>query len=167
MYKLLLITILLSSLVRCSYAQADKRIPLPENLEQGYPRLHITQDGKEALKTTIQHEAWAQEVFEGIHRRIDEHVSRHVDDPEWMVSRLQMYWKTKATNVYIKGIHYSHADGEAPVPTVRFAGSRDVTTPYGKPELEDILPYMDDPRGIYLPNRSKEGHPFEWAEQSK
>ena len=36
-----------------------------------------------------------------------------------------MYWKTKATNVYVNGIHYSHADGKAPVPTVKFNGSRD------------------------------------------
>ncbi|MEP5341828.1 MAG: six-hairpin glycosidase [Algibacter sp.] len=143
------------------------QIPLPKNLEQGYPRLYITQDGKKDLQKTIKKEVWAQGVLSGIHKRIDAHVERHVENPEWMVSRLQMYWKTKSTNIYINGINYSHADGEAPVPTVRFVGSRDYTTPYGKPKLEDVLPYMDDPRGLYLPNRSKEGNPFEWVEQSK
>lgn len=148
-------------------AQNSVDIPLPSNLEQGYPRLYITQSEKKDLQKTIQKEQWAKEVLQGIHERIDGHVERHVTDPEWMVSRLQMHWKTKATNIYVEGINYSHADGEAPVPTVRFVGSRDYTTPYGKPKLEDILPYMDDPRGLYLPNRSKEGNPFEWAEQSK
>ncbi|MDE3740987.1 six-hairpin glycosidase [Maribacter polysaccharolyticus] len=148
-------------------AQSDNLIPLPENQEEGYPRLYITQEGKKGLQKTIKKEDWAQEVLTGIHNRIDAHVGRHVDDPEWMVSRLQMYWKTKATNIYVNGINYSHADGEAPVPTVRFVGSRDYTTPYGKPKLEEVLPYMDDPRGLYLPNRSKEGNPFEWVEISK
>ncbi|NNG08945.1 MAG: hypothetical protein HKM92_02155, partial [Arenibacter sp.] len=148
-------------------AQSPDKIPLPAHLEQGYPRLYITQSEKRDLQKTIQKEPWAKEVLEGIHKRIDGHVERHLTDPEWMVSRLQMHWKTKATNIYVEGINYSHADGEAPVPTVRFVGSRDYTTPYGKPKLEDILPYMDDPRGLYLPNRSKEGNPFEWAEPSK
>ena len=148
-------------------AQIEGTIPLPENLEQGYPRVYITQSGKKDLEKTIKKEQWAQDVLTGIHNRIDEHVERHVTDLEWMVSRLQMYWKTKATKIYVNGVNYSHADGEAPVPTVRFVGARDYTTPYGTPKLEDILPYMDDPRGLYLPNRSKEGNPFEWAEISK
>ncbi len=150
-----------------SFAQESKTIPIPKVQEQGYPRLYITQKEKKSLQKTIKKETWAQEVLAGIHNRIDGHVERHIGDPEWMVSRLQMYWKTKSTTVYVNGINYSHADGEAPVPTVRFVGSRDYTTPYGKPKLEDILPYMDDPRGLYLPNRNKEGNPFEWVEVSK
>ncbi|WP_319481332.1 six-hairpin glycosidase [uncultured Draconibacterium sp.] len=143
-----------------------QQIPLPANLEQGYPRLNITQDEKSNLEKTIQQEEWAQDVLSGIHKRIDKYVEQHVPDPEWMPSRLQMYWKTKSTDIYINGIYYSHAEGEAPVPTVRFAGSRDYTTNYGSPELEDIMPYMDDPRGLYLPNKTKGGQ-FEWVEPSK
>ncbi|WP_282143714.1 six-hairpin glycosidase [Cellulophaga baltica] len=158
----------LALLVFISFASwSQAQIPLPKSQESGYPRLYVTQDEKKDLQKTIKKEAWAKEVLSGIHKRIDTHVERHVDDPEWMVSRLQMYWKTKATNVYVNGVDYSHADGEAPVPTVRFTGSRNSATAYGKPALEDILPYMDDPRGLYLPNRTKEGKPFEWAEQSE
>ncbi|WP_212635270.1 heparinase II/III family protein [Pseudozobellia thermophila] len=148
-------------------AQSVDKIPLPGHMEQGYPRLYITQQEKKALEKTIKREAWAQEVLKGIHNRIDEHVERHINDPEWMVSRLMMYWKTKATKVYINGIYYSHADGEAPVPTVRFTGSRDYTTNYAMPDLEDILPYMDDERGLYLRNKTKAGNPLEWVEPSK
>ncbi|WP_282123115.1 six-hairpin glycosidase [Algibacter mikhailovii] len=147
--------------------QNNEMIPLPKKLEQDYPRIYITQSEKKALQKTIKKENWAQEVLSGIHNRIDEHVARHVTDPDWMVSRLMMYWKTKATNVYVNGINYSHADGEAPVPTVRFTGSRDYTTNYAMPDLEDILPFMDDERGLYLRNKTKEGKPLEWVDQSK
>ncbi len=148
-------------------AQNNTNIPLPKSLEPGYPRIYITQEEKGNLEKTIQNESWAQEVLKGIHERIDPYVEQHVNDPEWMPSRLQMYWKTKAVNVYINGIYYSHADGEAPVPTVRYTGSRDYTTNYAMPSLEDILPYMDDERGLYFPNKTKEGQPFEWVEASK
>ncbi|MEI6865249.1 six-hairpin glycosidase [Flavicella sp.] len=161
--SVLIIIVIIASFVNKSQAQ----IPLPENLEQGYPRLYITESGKKDLIKTIKKEVWAKDVLKGIHKNIDEYVARHVEDPEWMVSRLQMYWKTKSTNVYINGINYSHADGEAPVPTVRFTGSRDYTTNYVMPDLEDIIPYMDDERGLYLRNKSKEGRPLEWVEQSK
>lgn len=149
------------------YGQEGVRIPIPENLEQGYPRIYITQGEKSQLENTIQQEKWAKDVLKNIHKRIDPHVEQHESDREWMLSRLQMYWKSKATIVYLNGINYSHADGEAPVPTVRFSGSRNPTTSYGKPKLEDILPYMEDPRDLYLPNQSKENSPFEWVETSK
>ncbi|MFY0713618.1 hypothetical protein J1D01_08075 [Seonamhaeicola sp. NFXS20] len=161
------ITAFLCCVISIASAQEINKIPLPENLEQGYPRIYITQSEKKSLQKTIKKEAWAKEVLSGIHNRIDKHVERHISNPEWMVSRLMMYWKTKATNVYVNGIYYSHADGEAPVPTVRFTGSRDHTTNYVMPDLEDILPYMDDERGLYLRNKTKEGRPLEWVEQSK
>jgi hypothetical protein len=163
----LLILAISTLLIACSTWANAQKIPVPNNLEETYPRIHITQAEKGELEKTIQQEAWAQDVLSGIHKKIDVHVERHVSDPEWIVSRLQMHWKTKAKNEYINGIYYSHSDGEAPVPTVRFTGSRDYTTNYATPELEYIMPYMDDPRGLYLPNKTKEGNPFEWVEASK
>ncbi|MEQ8580452.1 MAG: hypothetical protein RIC30_20885 [Marinoscillum sp.] len=157
----LLFTLILLSLL------SNAQIPLPTNLEKGYPRIYITEEKREELEKTIRKEEWAKDVLAGIHKRIDEHVERHVSDPEWMVSRLQMYWTSKATNVYVNGIYYSHADGEAPVPTVRFTGSRDYTTDYVMPELEDIIPYMDDERGLYLQNKTREGNPLEWVGQAE
>ena len=42
-----------------------------------------------------------------------------------------MYWKTHATEVYIKGEYYDHAGGEkAPVPTVMYTGARSHGTNY-------------------------------------
>ncbi|MDW7691202.1 hypothetical protein R9C00_19380 [Flammeovirgaceae bacterium SG7u.111] len=164
MIKKLTITLILTWLGSWALAQEAAKIPLPTDLVQGYPRLYITQEEKASLEELVKNEQWAQDVLAGIHQRIDKYVEQHVDSSEWMPSRLQMYWKTKAANVYVNGIYYSHADGEAPVPTVKFTGSRDYTTSYAQPKLEDILPYMDDERGMYLPNKTKEGQPFEWVE---
>ncbi|WP_216639021.1 hypothetical protein [Flammeovirga sp. SJP92] len=150
-----------------AFAQEAMLFPVPDNLPESYPRIFTAQTNKKELQQKIKKEQWAQELLSDLHDRIDVHVERHVNDPEWMVSRLQMNWKTKASNVYVNGINYSHSDGEAPVPTVKFDGSRNSTTVYGRPKLEDILPYMDDERGMYLPNRSKEGHPFEWTDRSE
>ncbi|MDP2115044.1 MAG: alginate lyase family protein, partial [Bacteroidota bacterium] len=107
-----------------------------------------------------------KEVMLGINNRIDHYVNQHVTDPTWMPSRLMMYWKSKATNVYIKGGVYSHADGEAPVPTVRFGSSRGLASVYSRPKIEDIIPYMDDTKGVYFHNTKKEGKPLEWGEQA-
>jgi len=156
-----------TSLIWCLGIYTQAQIPLPQNLEDGYPRIYITQSEKKELEQLISKEQWAQDVLAGIHSRLDEHVERHVGDPEWMVSRLMMYWKTRSSNVYVNGIYYSHADGEAPVPTVRYTGSRDYTTDYVMPDLEDIIPYMDDERGLYLRNKTKEGKPLEWVAQAE
>jgi hypothetical protein len=94
---------------------------------------------------------------------LEPYVARHRSDPAWIVSRLQMYWKTKYTRVYVNGMDFSHGEGRAPAPTVRFSGSRDWATDYLQPALEDVLPYMDDERGLYLQNGAKEGKPWEWV----
>jgi hypothetical protein len=78
-----------------------------------------------------------------------------------------MYWKTKYKRVYVNGMDFSHGEGTAPVPTVRFSGSRDWDTDYIHPDLEDIKPYMDDERGLYLQNGKKEGKPWEWVQPSE
>src|SRR5512133_3455399 len=64
-------------------------------------------------------------------------------------------------------MYFSHGEGQAPFPTVRFSGSRDWATDYRVPKLEDIQPYMDDERGIYLQNDKKPGKPWEWIAPAK
>lgn len=131
--------------------KAQPRIPLPAAFRATHPRL----------------EADSVTDVDQLRAAIDTYVNRHQSDPSWIVSRLQMYWTTKATDVFIKGGVYDHAAGAAPVPTVRFPGARDHVTVYAAPKLEDMLPYADDPRGVYLVNKSKAGQPLEWAEISK
>ncbi|NDV79166.1 hypothetical protein [Dysgonomonas sp. 511] len=143
-----------------------QQIPLPENLPQGHPRLLTTQENKTVLQKQIKEEAWAKEVMQGILGRINPYVEKTQTEPDWLYSRLMMYWKSHATQVYINGGVYSHADGEAPVPTVRFGSTRGVSSSFKRPKIEDIIPYMDDTKGVYFHNSSKEGNPLEWTEQA-
>lgn len=145
---------------------AQNPIPLPGRLPQGHPRLMVADSLKEAVKIQIESEKWAKDVMEGIFKRIDPYVEKTQKQPDWVYSRLMMYWKSKATQVYIRGGVYSHADGEAPVPTVRFGSTRGVGSPIKRPKLEDIIPYMDDTKGVFFHNTAKEGSPLEWVEQS-
>jgi len=134
--------------------------------ESPHPRIYITDDKKEQFTDKIQSVDWAKESYEKLKAGVDPYVDRHQTDPEWIVSRLQMYWDTHYERVYVKGSAFSHGTGHAPVPTVKFAGHRDTSTDYLMPSLEDTQPYMDE-KGIYLQNGKKEGKPWEWVHPSK
>lgn len=144
-----------------------QEIKIPATITPLHPRL-LTNDGeKPRLQQLMGSTDWARNTFEQTKKELEEYVNRHQTDSTWIVSRLQMYWKSKSTDVFIKGGVYDHAEGQAPVPTVRFTGTRDAVTSYGAPKLEDILPYMDDQRGLYYVNRAKPGQPLEWVDQAK
>lgn len=150
----------------CAISFVQAQIPLPENLPQGHPRLMTTDERKAEIRQQVKDEEWAKSVMEGILKRIDPYVEKTQQESDWVYSRLMMYWKSKATQVYINGGVYSHADGEAPVPTVRFGSTRGVSSPVKRPKLEDIVPYMDDTKGVFFHNTAKEDSPLEWSEQS-
>jgi len=134
---------------------------------QSHPRIYVTNESKANFENRIASQSNVQAFVADMHAKVDGYVLRHKTDPEWIISRLQMYWNTKYKNVYVKGMDYSHGDGSAPVPTVRFSGSRDWDTDYLVPSIEDIKPYMDDPRGLYLQNDRKSGKPWEWTHPSE
>lgn len=135
------------------------------NLPQGHPRYLTDSKGKAETQQLIRKEAWAKEVFHKLKQRTDAYVGR---GPEWLTSRLQMYWKTHATEVYIKGEYYDHAGGEkAPAPTVMYTGARSHGTNYVRPRLEELEPYQEDPRGMFLANGTLKDKPREWVNISK
>lgn len=135
------------------------------NLPQGHPRYLTDSKGKAETQQLIKKEAWAKEVFDKLKQRTDAYADRGA---EWLTSRLQMYWKTHATEVYIKGEYYDHAGGEkAPFPTVMYTGARSHGTNYVRPRLEELEPYQEDSRGMHLANGSLEGNPREWVNISK
>ncbi len=139
-------------------------LPVPAAIDYSrHPRIYGTDETKAALQAKIENNEWAASIYQSICDSVDPYVDRHADDPEWMVSRLQMHWKTKYAKTYVNGSHWSHGEGEAPVPTVRFAGERDWASEYIRPKLEELQPYADDERGIWCRNGSKEGKPWEWA----
>lgn len=78
-----------------------------------------------------------------------ENVMSQVDkQPDWLYSRLQMFWKTNASDVFVNGETFSHPGGErAAAPTVKYNGTRSVASQYNRPKLEDIIPYDDDEQG--------------------
>lgn len=68
--------------------------------------------------------------------------------PDWLSSRLQMYWNSHATDVFIMGESFDHPGGErAPHPTVKYNGTRGTASQYNRPKLEDVVPYDDTPQG--------------------
>lgn len=78
-----------------------------------------------------------------------ENVMSQVDkQPDWLYSRLQMFWKTNASDVFVNGEAFAHPGGErAAEPTVKYNGTRGFESQYNRPKLEDLLPYDDDEQG--------------------
>ena len=78
-----------------------------------------------------------------------ENVMSQVDkQPDWLYSRLQMFWKTHSEDVFVNGETFTRPGGErAPEPTVKYNGTRSVASQYNRPKLEDIVPYDDDDLG--------------------
>ncbi|KAA6324596.1 hypothetical protein EZS27_026093 [termite gut metagenome] len=134
--------------------------------ESNHPRIYITDSKKEQFTNRLENVSWVKASYEKIKSNIDPYVDRHQTDPEWIISRLQMYWDTHYERIYVKGSAFSHGTGRAPVPTVKFAGHRDGATDYLMPSIEKTQPYMDE-KGMYLQNRKKEGQPWEWVHPSK
>lgn len=66
-------------------------------------------------------------------------------DSTWLFSRLQMYWSTHATDVFVNSERFDHAGGDrAPMPTVKYNGTRSAESAYNRPKLDDVIPYDDD-----------------------
>lgn len=136
-----------------------------DNLSDEHPRYLTDKSNLREVQRMIEKEAWASDVFQQLKVRTDRYVDEGAD---WLSSRLQMFWKTCATEVYIKGEYFDHAGGEkAPAPTVMLSGARSHATNYVRPKLEELQPYQEDPRGLWLRNKVLEGQPYEWATISK
>ncbi|MEO7487025.1 MAG: six-hairpin glycosidase [Ferruginibacter sp.] len=144
-----------------------QEIKIPSPVTPTHPRILTGSNSRESIKKLIESAPWAAKIYNEAKKNIDVYVNKNQLDSTWIVSRLQMYWNTKSTDVFIKGGVYDHASGEAPVPTVKFPGTRDNISIYTAPKLDSILPYMDDARGVYLVNKTKPGQPMEWAEIAK
>lgn len=154
---------LVFSLILCLISSA--KTVTNETLNTDHPRYLTTENEKKETLDLIKKEKWAKDVFDGLTSRVEKYSSK---GPEWLTSRLQMYWKSHATDVYIRGEYYDHAGGEkAPAPTVMYTGARSHATIYRRPKLEDITPYHEDTKGMYLANTSLNGEPLEWASISK
>lgn len=133
--------------------------------EKTHPRIYCDDESKPAFLESLNNVEWKKQLVENKKANLETYLKLCEDDPNWLVSRLQMNWKTKHDKVYFDGVRFSHSTGSAPVPTVRFSGSRDWATDYTTPSLEELEPYLDDERGIHLKNK-KTGE-MEWVHPSK
>ncbi|MGN1233644.1 MAG: heparinase II/III family protein [Candidatus Cryptobacteroides sp.] len=128
----------------------NRNIEIPQMAAE-YPRMTVGVDSPEQVASTTP----------GCHKKVDTYVLRHVDDPEWIVSRLQMYWDSHADEIYIRGEKLDHVGGRAPVPTVRYTATRGTQTIYSRPSLEDTPPYQDS-LGMWMLNKTT--GQMEWAD---
>lgn len=162
--KKIFLLIAVSFSILLLHAQTNKL-----QLSQEHPRYLTDVKGKEATRKLINDEPWAKDIFEKLQKRTDVYTRLTEAQPEWLFSRLAMYWESHATDVYIKGETFDHAGGEkAPVPTVRYTGTRGTFATHGRPRLEDVVPYDDDVEGnITFCNNSLPGRPMESVHPSK
>lgn len=139
------------------------------DLPQGHPRYLTHPQGRDEVLSLMQKEAWAENVFAKLKQRVDIYVNRTDTQPDWLYSRLAMYWKSHATDVYVRGEVFDHAGGSpAPAPTVRYTGTRGTVATYGRPKLEDVAPYDDDEAGnVTFHNNTLPGRPLEKVHPSK
>lgn len=132
---------------------------------ENHPRLYCKDDKKAELLKSLEDVEWKRAFVEKKKDKLGKYLEYYKKDHEWLVSRLQMNWKTKHSKVFNKERFFSHSSGKAPVPTVRFSGQRSTETNYARPQLEEIEPYLDDERGLYLKNKNT--GKMEWIHPSK
>lgn len=149
--------------------QAQKgHITFQQQLPDSHPRYLTDAKGKSETLHLIKTEAWAKDVFEKLKRRTDIYANLTDAQPDWLLSRLAMYWQSHATDVYIKGETFDHAGGEkAPAPTVRYTGTRGTFATHGRPRLEDVVPYDDTDGNVTFCNNALSGRPMESVHPSK
>lgn len=74
---------------------------------QVHPEIYTTNAQREAFFDRLENSNKAAEFVAEIKLQLDPYVDRHQADPEWIVSRLQMYWESKYKKVYVNGMDFS------------------------------------------------------------
>lgn len=147
---------------------SGQEIPLPDKMPLEHPRVLTTPEGKQSTWELIKNEAWAKDVFNKLKERTEVYTRLTEVKPDWLLSRLAMYWKSHATDVYIKGETFDHAGGaKAPFPTVRYTGTRGTAATHGRPKLADVVPYDDEEGNVTFCNNALPGRPLERVHPSK
>ncbi|WP_152541659.1 hypothetical protein [Saccharicrinis fermentans] len=142
----------------------------PKQKGKVYPSIYATPEEQHAILEKIDSHDWAKSSWINMLDELQPYVDRHQSDPEWIVSRLAMYWEEGAhyTQCYIKKQDWDYGEGNAPVPTVRLPGMRRWND-YVNVPLEDRIPYnksgdmlgisrsSGDPTPVLVPYK-KSGH---------
>lgn len=109
-----------------------------------YPRLYAGKGEQKRVAKLVEQQPWAKNSYQKIIDKVQPYVERHKTDPEWITSRLAMYWKEgeRYTQCYLKEQNWDRGEGNAPVPTLRMPGMRTWNKYYNVP-LEDRIPYSE------------------------
>jgi hypothetical protein len=151
----------------CGVAAAQ-RIELPSSLPQVHPRIAaVAGSSHEAVMARLKADPAAQTELKHAQDEMAPYVAYVRSDPMWLASRLQMYWKSHATEVDCRGDVFDHVEGHGAVATVRYPGSRDPLTTYRAPQLEEIPEYEDDTKGVLVASGAGEARQLVWASPAK
>lgn len=147
-----------------SHAQSINDYP-----ERRYPHFFTTQNDKPKIWEKIYNQAWAAKAFDCLVKEVEPYADQHLKDPQWITSRLAMYWKEGEhyTQCYLRDQCWDYGEGNAPVPTMRMPGMRKWNkyqnvplaerTPYNETgDMWAIDPYHPSTR-VLIPHR-KSGH---------
>lgn len=113
-------------------------------IAQRHPCLYARPEDRKVIINKISNVGWASSTYDDILKQIDKYVDQHQKNPEWILSRMAMYWKDGEhfTQCYLKNQNWDYGEGNAPVPTVRMPGMR-VWNKYQNVPLEDRIPYNE------------------------
>jgi hypothetical protein len=139
--------------------------------QKSHPHILVNQEDRSAILEKIRQQDWAAKVFMEMKNRLNPYVTRHKEDPDWILSRYLMNRTPgKRYTDFIsdaEGTALIAYSGDAPYPTVRVAPhkrqpiSKDGYT-YKQPTIEELVP-NDTSLLMYLtvnsPDRRKE-----WAD---
>lgn len=111
---------------------------------QQHPCVYVSPSDKVVVQQKVKNEPWAKEAFAAIRSQVERYVDRHQTNPEWIISRMAMYWKEgeRYTQCYLKKQNWDRGEGNAPVPTVRMPGMR-TWNKYTNVPLEQRIPYNE------------------------
>lgn len=119
----------------------------------------------------IKAEAWAATAWNRVVDYVRPYMEQNRKEPQWLVSRLAMYWKegehytqcylkegvwedgTKGAFPLVKNQQWGYGTGNAPVPTVRFPGMR-TWNQYSNVPLRDRIPYNETGDMLGYSNRN-------------
>ncbi|MBU2914128.1 hypothetical protein [Reichenbachiella agariperforans] len=107
-----------------------------------HPALYVSTEDRGVIQQKIESEDWAKASWDKLLQEVEPFANRHQTDPDWIVSRLAMYWQDGEhyTQCYIKNQDWDYGEGNAPVPTVRLPGMRRWNDYYNVP-LAERTPY--------------------------
>lgn len=110
---------------------------------QEHPRVFATKVDKDELLKKISQNEWAGRLYNKLKDDVDILVEKHITDPQYIVSRLQMNWEDgkRYTDFYTQGNFIPRREGNAPYPTVRVTFGRSALNSTPAPPYNKIVPY--------------------------